>query len=190
MNIRKYYPGSVLSLVFLFLFFHAGDSLSFDEQKYPEAKIKIAYLFNFLRFIEWPEEQGKKTHICLFGTTEEYHSASESLKHQTIDNESIVIREYSDTSGLGNLDSCQIIFVTTRANHMQKIIANTLSSKNVLIVGESKGFIQHGGMINFIKRENTIRFEINLDAINRTDLVIPSKVLRIADRVISEEDDE
>ena len=189
MNRRKLYPGFLLSCVFGFLLFYSGVSLSLDEQTYPEAKIKIAYLVNFLRFVEWPEGHGKKTHICLFGTSEEYHNASENLKHQTIDDESIVIREYNDKSGLGSLENCQIIFVTSRASHRQKIIANTLTGKNVLLVGESQGFIQHGGMINFISRDNTVRFEINLDAINRTQLVIPSKVLRIADRVISEEHD-
>jgi len=49
-----------------------------------------------------------------------------------------------------------------------------------------EGFAQSGGVINFVTVEKKIRFEINLDAAERADLKISSKLLRLAQIVKDE----
>ena len=53
----------------------------------------------------------------------------------------------------------------------------------VLTVGESSQFTRNGGIINFMKKENTVRFEVDLNAAQLARLQISSKLLKVADIV-------
>jgi hypothetical protein len=55
-----------------------------------------------------------------------------------------------------------------------------LRSERVLTVGETQGFADGGGIINFIEENNKIRFEINAEAARRTGLNISSELLKLA----------
>lgn len=186
---RKKSACRIILFIFIFLSLSTRIAFSIEDLEFPEAKIKIAYLINFMRFVEWPEESSLNKQICIIGYKREYHDVIKTLSNQSVGNNDFVIKEYSDKEELQDLRSCRIIFITSNANHRQKIVAHTIRGENILTVGESDGFAQHGGMINFIDRNHTIRFEINLDAINETDLIVTSKILRIADRVIRKTDD-
>ena len=53
-------------------------------------------------------------------------------------------------------------------------------------MGETEGFAQRGGVINFTKVGDKIRFEINPEAAKRAQLKISSRLLRIATLVEGE----
>ena len=171
-------------LTFIVLSFFLISDLPAVEKGFPEAKIKTAYLYNFLRFVEWPTDITNRAHLCVVGHKEEYHDSLQSLTSLTINNEYVTVKEFNEGNGLQDLTNCRIIFVTTEASHRQKIVVNTVRGKNTLTVGESAGFASHGGMINFIERDDRINFEVNLNAVSETDIKITSRILRIADRII------
>jgi len=50
-----------------------------------------------------------------------------------------------------------------------------------MTVGEVEDFARDGGVINFVLRENKVRFEINVSAAERAGLKISSKLLKLAD---------
>ncbi|MCX5637000.1 MAG: YfiR family protein, partial [Planctomycetota bacterium] len=58
----------------------------------------------------------------------------------------------------------------------------------VLTISEMEGFIEKGGMINFITEESKVRFEINDSAAKKSGLQISSKLLSLAKKVIMEKD--
>ncbi len=156
------------------------------ERDFPEAKIKVAYLFNFLRFIDWPEDYESDVHICVVGDKKEYHAALDALGTQTLNDQVIIIKKFTALENIHELTKCRIIFVTTNASHRQKIVLNSVKGTSALTVGESEGFAEQGGMINFIQINHTIRFEINLHSVNQANLRITSRILRIAERVIEQ----
>ena len=49
--------------------------------------------------------------------------------------------------------------------------------KHVLVVGESDGFAEHGGVVNFYVEANKIHFEINVDVAKQRHLKVSSKLL-------------
>jgi hypothetical protein len=49
----------------------------------------------------------------------------------------------------------------------------------ILTIGESDGFAEIGGMINFIIVRGTLRFEINVAEVNRSGIKLSSKLLRL-----------
>lgn len=153
-----------------------------------ESKIKIAYLYNFLRFIEWPETSASTTlRLCVAGNKEEYQQPLQALARQKVREHSIIITHIEpklEQNLAQSLRQCHLIFITNRVRKQQNQIIESIAGSEVLTIGESDDFIYHGGMINFIQQQDKIRFEVNLQAINQTHLHISSKVLRIASRVI------
>lgn len=156
-----------------------------DIKNYPEAKIKAAYLYNFLRFVEWPVNQKSTSDICIYGVNKEYKSVFSSMATLSKQGKKLTIKFFEKDNEFQPLTDCQIIFITSEANSKTKNILDHLKNNQILTIGESDDFINQGGMINFIRVGNKIRFEINVDAIEQAELKISSKVLRIAERLFS-----
>ncbi|MDX2371069.1 MAG: YfiR family protein [Colwellia sp.] len=149
------------------------------EKKFSEANIKVAYLYNFLRFVEWPEHNTIKTNICIIGKKRSYLAAFKSLEQQKLQNKNLIIQFYDDDVQREELSSCQLIFITSLIKHPENIIEQ-VKDYPVLTVCECKRFKSQSVMINFINKRKNIKFDINLFAIKHAKLRITSKILRIA----------
>ena len=74
--------------------------------------------------------------------------------------------------------------------HGEPVDLRTLASSSpgapVLTVGDSAGFCQRGGAINFYLEDGKVRFEMNLDVIERLGLRVSSSLMRLA-RLVREQ---
>jgi TonB family protein len=50
----------------------------------------------------------------------------------------------------------------------------------VLLVGEDESFLRQGGMINLVLDHGSVRFEVNSDALDRSEIHFSSKILALA----------
>ena len=58
-----------------------------------------------------------------------------------------------------------------------------LGSADVLTVSDAPDFLKQGGMVQFLIVDKHVRFAVNLDAVDRTHLVLSSELLRVASAV-------
>jgi uncharacterized protein DUF4154 len=156
------------------------------ETNSKEGKLKTAYLFNFLRFIEWPDDSNRTINLCVIGDKASYHNSLLSLETQSLNNNAINVDIYEDINSEESikLEKCQLIFFTDLITKKENVIIKVIQSSPILTVGENSGFMKHGGMINFVQSNDKIRFEINMIAVKKTDIRVSSKILRLAERVI------
>jgi uncharacterized protein DUF4154 len=155
------------------------------ESETLEIKLKVAYIYNFLRFVEWPDNDELTNDICVYGIKENYRGSFNSMASLSKKSQKLKVKLFSVTDNFNSLKSCQIIFITDKANYKSKEILKYTDNNNSLTIGESSDFIQQGGMINFIRVRDKVKFEINDDAAKSAGLKISSKVLRIAERLVS-----
>lgn len=154
------------------------------ENESLEIKLKAAYIYNFLRFVEWPVNDNQTSNICVFGIKDIYASAFNSMAAISKQGEKLSITLFKITDDLNKLNACQLIFITDKAEYKSKAVLEYLKGSQALTIGESSDFINNGGMINFIRVKDKVRFEINPEAAEAEGLKISSKVLRIAVRLI------
>jgi len=149
---------------------------SFDR----EYLIKAAFLYNFLKFVEWPAEvlpEGTGTiTVCLVGE-DPFGEALESIKGKTVKNKDLVIRRGQALQSLG---ACQLLFVSSSEKNRLPEIIGAVKGRAVLTVGELEGFTQRGGIVRFLIESNNVRFEINPDVAERMGLKISSRLLNLA----------
>ena len=55
----------------------------------------------------------------------------------------------------------------------------------MLTVGDTGGFLEQGGIVNFVLEGTKVRFEISQEAAQRAGIRISSRLLRLATRVVT-----
>jgi hypothetical protein len=60
------------------------------------------------------------------------------------------------------------------------VILSSLRGSSVITVADMGGFLEAGGMIQFLNENDRVRFAINVDATSRAKLKLSSKLLSLA----------
>jgi len=152
-----------------------------DLQGADEYQVKAAFLFNFARFVVWPNrkftEPDSPLIIGVMGNDPFGGMLEEAAQDKRIDDRSVTIRH---VESMEELRKCHILFVCRSEIDRLGPILSEVRGENVLTVGESDNFISRGGIINFVMIGNTVRFEINGGAAKRAGLKISSKLQQLA----------
>jgi hypothetical protein len=140
------------------------------------------YLFNFGRFIEWPEAaiKGQTFTICVLGEDPFGRALDATLLGEAINNRKLVARRIASVR---DATDCQILFVSSsEASHVAEIVTS-LSKTGTLTASDAPGFTNKGGMIQFVMTGNKVRFDVNLNAAEKEGLTISSQLLKVAANV-------
>jgi len=147
-----------------------------------EYQVKAAYLYNFAKFVEWPTESFSSAaapfEICIFGRDPFGEMLQNLTRGKQVNGRSFKIR-----SGVA-ASSCHILFVSTSATRQFQTMLQGLQGRSVLIVGESEGFAERGGMINFVLEGGRVLFEVNQKAAQQAGLKISARLLSVAKQVM------
>ena len=146
-----------------------------------EYQVKAAFLFNFAKFVDWPPEafQSEKAPIalCVFRQDPFGGALDQIIRGKTINNREILARQINK---LPDLKACQLVFVSAREDKLLSEILNSLKGASALVVGESEGFADRGGAVQFFLEDNKLRFAVNVDAVQRARLTVSAKLLALA----------
>ena len=160
------------------------------DARQSDKELMALYLYNFLLFVDWPEDS------C--GTT--------NIINVTIHGDSLIFKALSPMAGteirgktlhLKNSNTlkdlvgpCQVIFISASKQAGLPGILEKIKNRCILTLSDMEGFAQKGGMVYFELparkpngKKKGKKFKINLSAIERSGLKIRSRLLRISDIV-------
>jgi hypothetical protein len=144
-----------------------------------EAAVKTAFLYNFFKFIEWPETIADQTSYRLCTTdNDQLGDSLIVLENKSIGNKPIVIRRGINGKDLKN---CHMVFIDSAEN--AAVIIRELKGFPVVTVSDQTGFINQGGIIGMVQGDNHLGFEINLAASNAKGIHISVQLLKLAKKV-------
>lgn len=148
-----------------------------------EYKLKAAFIFNFIRFVDWPEQDlpasNGSIRVCVAGK-DAYTAALDTINQKSVKGKTIVVSPFN-----GSLSGCQVLYVSAPERSRLRPVLEAARSAHVLTVGETEDFARSGGVMNFIAEGNRIRFEVNPQAADRAHLTISSQLLKLA-KVVKE----
>ena len=167
--------GAVLALGLLVGTARAG------QQQDAERELKAVFLYNFAKFVEWPPggfpEPPAPVTLCVLGDDAVGESLEAVVKGETLNGRRLVVRRPRDAQ---QARDCHVLFVGPAEKGRIPEVLTALRGTSVLTVGDGGDFLDHGGMIRFFLEQNRVRFDINLDAAERSHLSLSSKLLRLA----------
>jgi len=146
-----------------------------------EYQVKAAFLYNFVKFVDWPSSAftspNQPLAICVYGRDPFGTALEDALLGKTIGDRRIALvraTQFQDLVG------CHVVFVSASEREPTADLAGRLKGHAVLLVGEGDSFAASGGAIQFTIKANRVHFVINPDAADRAGLKISSKLLALA----------
>lgn len=149
-------------------------------QPLPEAQAKAAFVLNFARYVEWPEQifasRTSPMTICIIGR-DTLGPALTALESREIQGRPVKTRRLLYTE---EANGCHLVFVSeSEERHLAQTL-HTLAGQPLLTVSDIDGFIDAGGAIGIVRGEARLQFEINRSALDQAKLKASSLLLRLA----------
>lgn len=170
-----------------------------------EYQVKAGFLYNFIKFVDWPKEKVAESNepvtIGIVGK-DPFGNAFAPVKDKEDKGRKVLIKRFKPIEELKksgekdksllereieSLRKCHLLFICSSEEKSINEIINSVKDHSVLTIGDMQGFLESGGIINFIMEEKKVRFEINMTAAKRAKLKIRSQLLRLAKRVVGDD---
>ncbi|HAM97856.1 MAG TPA: DUF4154 domain-containing protein [Marinilabiliales bacterium] len=168
----------ILLFLFIFAFLHSM------AQEADVAKYKAMFTLNFIRNIGWPE--ASKEGDFVIGVLKEPNVAA-NLKTQTVGKkfgyQNIVIKEFKNVE---EVTDCQLLFFSRSVSFSKnsEAIIQKLGGSNSLIITESEGAINSGSMINFVVRDDKLKFEISASNAEKFGLKFSTSLSTLSNAIV------
>ena len=162
----------------------ASTNASGQQTKPSENQVKAAYIYNFGKFVKWPSSSsanhGSDFTICVLGEDSFGAVLQSTLAGESIGGRPVTVKRIPNPQ-YGT--DCHILFLNSeQQSHLREILAD-LGQASVLTVSDMPDFSKIGGMIQFVRDGDRVRFEINRASAEDAGLTLTSDLLKVATAV-------
>jgi hypothetical protein len=155
-----------------------GDSLLAD--------LKVAFIYNFTRFIQWPEAPADQPFVIGVVGDPVMESRLRVLEQEArqVNGRPIAIHAYAYP---GAPDCCEILFVGGAADAELEAIVRRTAGQPVLLVGDTPGYAGRGVAIELFRKPDVfrkterLRLRIDPAALRERGLVISAQLYDVAE---------
>lgn len=144
-----------------------------------EYRLKVAFIYNFISFTEWPAALIDTLNLCVYGA-DPFGEELDKLHGRSVAGRALVVRRLGSGESLA---VCQIVFITRPMIANLPRLVDQLKGRPVLTVADTPGAARRGVIINMITEQSRIQFEANSASAHDNGLVLSSKLLRLAREV-------
>lgn len=149
-----------------------------------EYQVKAAFLYNFVKFVEWPGAISGSIHdpivIGVLGPDPFGPVLDQTFAYKRVRGRRFELRRYRTVE---ELELCQVLFISSALERDWSKMLAVVRDAPVMTVSDGDGFVKSGGMIELLLENNRIRFDINLNEGKRSGLKISAQLLQVARKV-------
>jgi hypothetical protein len=150
-----------------------------------DVNVKAAFLFNFVKFTEWPPLPGRiSILVCVVGNDGIAAAFVDTVRGQSINGRRLDVWR---PDAVESWPLCQLLFIADAEMHGAASGLEDVRTLPVLTVSDSRGFARSAGIIELYLEGGRMRFAINVDGISRSGLRVSSRLLGLA-RVVRDGD--
>lgn len=146
-----------------------------------EYQIKAVFLYNFANFVTWPETAFKSTSalfsVCVLGDDPFGQYLDITLQNQKSREHPFEIRRIKN---IPETKSCHILFISSSEQSRFREIFSFTGNYSILTVSDTGGFLEQGGMIEFLNQDKKVKLGISPCKIERVSLKAAADLLRLA----------
>jgi hypothetical protein len=155
---------------------------SFAGMSSDEPTLKAAFVYNFAKFVDWPESALRGRREFCIGTIGHNPLEKElaALSGKTVNGRSIVFHRFSTPEQAAD---CNVLFLSRSDQARAEAILETLADRPILTVGDYGDFCGKGGMFAVEKRDARLVFDVNLAQAQRAGLRPHSQLLKLARKI-------
>lgn len=140
-----------------------------------EYEIKAAFIYNFLRYIEWPTPRNAYT-VGILGD-DPFEGGLERFQSKPLGGKNITVKSVKTGK---DARSCDVVFISSSESAQLDSLLASLKGAPVLTISDIGSFVDKGGQIGFTTERNRVRFIVNTDALQSSDLKASANLLKLA----------
>jgi hypothetical protein len=152
-----------------------------DAPPQPEHGIKAAFLYKFLGYVEWPAAALNNATapivIGVLGADDVADELRTIVARRRIAQHPIEVRRVAEADAL---DGVNVLFIGRDGTAALRRLAPAAQERSVLLVSDSDRGLEEGSVINLVVVDNRVRFEVSLEAAERSQLKLSSRMLAVA----------
>jgi hypothetical protein len=180
MAILTHFKQFILSTVLIVCLLPAqSGSAELRSKLVDEYQVKAAFILNFARLTQWPpaENQASETlNICVMGN-ETLKSTFTMVSNQKINDR---LSQLIIISRAHDIKQCHVLMIGGIKPGIMRQIFKSARTHSILTISELSDITQSGAILNFIREDNKIKFQINHSNAQSSGLKISSRLLKLA----------
>ncbi|MGZ3918919.1 MAG: YfiR family protein [Bacteroidia bacterium] len=152
-----------------------GGNASAQETNY---KAYTLFIYNFMKYIEWPEAQSKGDFIIgVLGDSPINKELQTLVASKKLKGRNIILKKCNTPEEAAG---CHLIYVSDSKSSAVKTLKEQTKDKPILIVGEREGLAKKGASLSFVTLEDDeLKFDINKKEIEQHQLKIASSLVNL-----------
>jgi hypothetical protein len=152
-------------------------------QDVTEPALKAAFVYNFAKFTEWPEDvlpASAAFNACVLDDGPVADALERAVKGRLLSGRHISVQRVHVG---GPLRTCHLLFVSGLKGPDVGTVVAAVRGAAVLTISDIDDFGRIGGIAHVFVENGTMRFDLNLDLARSSRLQLSSKLLSLATRV-------
>ena len=144
-----------------------------------EYQVKAAFLFNFARFAEWPADAfaspDEPIVIGIVGWDPFGRRLDDTIAGKTAGGHPLLVKRFRRPE---DVTACHVLFIGALKDADVHYLLGRAT--HALTVSESEAFLDQGGVMRLALEEGTVRFHVNVEAAERSQVKLSSQLLKLA----------
>jgi hypothetical protein len=146
-----------------------------------EYTLKAAFLYNFARYVKWPDtafkDKDAPLRVAVVGQDPFGKILDDALRDKKAGTHPIATVRFESIEKLGD---CHILFVPASEEKNLARIQELTKDKPILLVTESLSAAEHGAHIGFFLEKSKAKFAVNTESVKASKLEVSSELLKLA----------
>jgi len=163
---------------FLLFAFALGIAVNSMAQDRPTHEIHAAMLYNFIKYVQWPNEgDGGEFVVGVIGDENVFNTLKTWYDGKPKGTKKYVIKKLSSAD---EANSCQVVYVGRAKNKEFENIKSSVTGKSVLTITDGNGLGEKGSCINFKVVDGKLKFELNQATVSSSNLKVSTQLSSMA----------
>jgi len=152
-------------------------SAAFSQER-PIHEVYSMMVFNFVKYVQWPAgDNSKEFVIGVVGNNEMYNTLTTWYGGKAKGAKTYVIKKFNNAA---EVTDCQVVFIDRSKSGEFDAVNNKVKGKGTLVVTDRSGLGSRGSCINFKTVDEKLRFELNQQAIEASNLKVAGALTSMA----------
>ncbi|MEJ7647152.1 MAG: YfiR family protein [Chryseolinea sp.] len=149
-----------------------------SAQERPTHEIHAAMLYNFIKYVQWPNEGESGDFVVgVIGDENVFNTLKSWYDGKAKGSKKYVIKKLGSAE---EATGCQVVYVGKAKNRDFDVIKSSVTGKSILTITDGNGMGLKGSCINFKVIDGKLKFELNQATVTGSNLKVSSQLSSMA----------
>ncbi len=150
---------------------------SANAQERPLHEIHVAFINNFMKYIQWPPDGQTEFVIGVYGNDDVYNTLKGWYDGKNKGTQKIAVKKLASPA---EASTCALVYLSKNKSRDFDDLKAAISGKHVLTVTDGSNLGSKGSCVNFKEVDGKLKFELNQSALTASELKVSSQLTSIA----------